>query len=438
MEALYTSFLLLLVMIFFLGSGVWIFISLVLVCIIGLSAILGFSIERTGTIMITRFHQAAGSWEIACIPMFMWMGELVVRTDIAERLFRGLTPLVNKLPGRLLHTNVAGCAIFAAVSGSSTATTATIGKITLGELKKRGYDLGLSLGSLAGAGSFGLMIPPSIVFIIYGILSDQSIAKLFLAGIFPGLILAGLYSLYIMARTLMDPAKAPKLDQKYTLKEYLNCFVLMSPILVLIVVVLGSIYSGIATPTEAAAVGVAVALLMIICMKQMTKELFWSSISGALEISCMVCTLLGASAFLSTGMGLLHIPQNISIAIGSFNLTPYQLLMVLAVFYTILGFFLDGISIVVMSLPICLPLIVNAGFDPIWFGVFVVTMTEMAMITPPVGFNLFVIQGMSGYPIGTISMAAIPFFFLMLIGVIIISLFPECALWLPELLLPSK
>jgi C4-dicarboxylate transporter, DctM subunit len=435
MEALYTSFFLLGVLILFLSAGVWIFASLILVSIISLTIILGYPLDRIGAIMISRFHQASGTWEIACIPMFMWMGEIVVRTDIAQRLFRGLSPLVNNLPGRLLHTNVAGCAIFAAVSGSSTATTATIGKINLGELQKRGYDTDLSLGSLAGAGSFGLMIPPSIIFIIYGVLSEQSIAKLFLAGVFPGLLLAGLYSLYIIVRSLINPNIAPKLDQKYTLKDYANCFILMLPILILIVVVLGSIYTGIATPTEAAAVGVVVALVMVSFMGQMTKKIFWGSITGALETSCMVCTLLAAAAFLSTGMGLLHIPQDISTAIGSFDLSPYQLLTVLAIFYILLGFFLDGISITIMSLPICLPLIISAGFSPIWFGVFLVTMTELAMITPPVGFNLFVIQGMSGYSIGKVAKAAIPFFFLMVLGVVIISIYPKIATWLPELIL---
>lgn len=438
MESLYTSILLFLLLIFLLGAGVWIFISLTLVISIVLFFVLDFPLSRIGHIMVTRFYHASGGWDIACIPMFMWMGEIIVRTDMAEKLFKGLSPLVNWLPGRLLHTNVAGCAIFAAVSGSSTATTATIGKINLGELRKRGYNLNLILGSLAGAGSFGLMIPPSVVFIVYGILADQSIAKLFLAGVFPGLMIALLYSFYIIIRSIINHELCPKLSQKYGLNEYCRAFIYISPVLILIVIVLGSIYSGIATPTEAAAVGVSISLILVILMKQMTAELFWGSIYGALTTSCMVCTLLGASAFLSTGMGLLHIPQDIAYAIQSFNLSTYQLLIVLALFYLILGFFLDGFSIIVMSLPICMPLIIEAGFSPIWFGVFVVIMTEMAMITPPVGFNLFVIQGMSGYPIEKVAIAALPFFFLMLIGTVIICLFPELSLWLPELVLPSK
>jgi len=435
MEALTTSAFLLLLMILFLGAGLWIFAGMLLVSIIGLSVILGYPMDRIGAIMVKRFFAASGSWEIACIPLFMWMGELIFRTDISERLFNGLAPLVDKLPGRLLHTNVAGCALFAAVSGSSTATTATIGKITTEELKKRNYNTSLAIGSLAGAGSFGLMIPPSIVFIIYGVLSEESISRLFIAGVFPGLLFAGLYSGYIMLRSLINPSVAPPTGEKHTMKDYLFCLWLLTPILLLIFMVLGSIYSGIATPTEAAAVGVTSTILITIALRQLTWKIFIESLLGGLKISCMVCSLLAAAAFLSTAMGFLHVPQDISRAIGNLGLTPYELIFVLGIFYTVLGFFLDGISITVMSLPICLPLVVEAGFDPIWFGVFLVAMTELAQITPPVGFNLFVLQGMTGHSIGKIAVSAAPFFFLMVIGVVIVTLFPEIALWLPRILM---
>jgi len=438
MEAMVNSLILLLMMILFLGSGVWIFGTLILISIISLTFLLGYPVERVGAIMVKRLYAASGSWEIACIPLFMWMAEIMFRTDISERLFRGLAPLVDKLPGRLLHTNVAGCALFAAVSGSSTATTATIGKITVFELQKRNYNTKLSIGSLAGAGSFGLMIPPSIVFIIYGVIAEESISKLFIAGVFPGLLLAGLYSSFIIVRSAITPEVAPRVEEKYTLRQYLHCFVLLLPILILIVMVLGSIYSGVATPTEAAAVGVTAALVMTLIMGQLTWQVFVESLLGALKTSCMVCSLLAGAAFLSTSMGFLHVPQDISTAIGKLGLSPYGLMIVLGIFYTILGFFLDGISITVMSLPICLPLVVQAGFDPIWFGVFLVAMTELAQITPPVGFNLFVLQGMTGYSIGYVAWAAAPFFVLMVIGVVIITLFPNIALWLPNLLFATK
>jgi tripartite ATP-independent transporter DctM subunit len=334
----------------------------------------------------------------------------------------------------LLHTNVAGCALFAAVSGSSTATTATIGKITVYELEKRKYNRDLAIGSLAGAGSFGLMIPPSIVFIIYGVISEESISKLFIAGVFPGLLLAGLYSTYIITRSLIQPQVAPQTGVEYTARDYIRCIGLLLPILILIVIVLGSIYTGIATPTEAAAVGVTAALIMTVVLKQMTWQVFIESLLGALKTSCMVCSLLAAAAFLSTAMGFLHVPQDISKGIATLGLSPYGLMVVLGIFYVVLGFFLDGISITVMSLPICLPLVVEAGFDPIWFGVFLVAMTELAQITPPVGFNLFVLQGLTGYSIGYVAIAAAPFFIMMVIGVAIITFFPEIALWLPDLL----
>ena len=435
MEAMVNSLILLVMMVLFLGAGVWIFGALILISVISLTVLLGYPLDRVGAIMVKRLYAASGSWEIACIPLFMWMAEIMFRTDISERLFKGLAPLVDKLPGRLLHTNVAGCALFAAVSGSSTATTATIGKITVVELEKRNYDTNLAIGSLAGAGSFGLMIPPSIVFIIYGVVAEESISKLFIAGVFPGLLLAGLYSGFIMIRSAVTPQVAPRTGVRYTFRDYLKCLGYLTPILILIVIVLGSIYTGIATPTEAAAVGVAAALVMTVVLRQMTWQVFVESLLGALKTSCMVCSLLAGAAFLSTTMGFLHVPQDISAAISKLGLSPYALMIVLGLFYTVLGFFLDGISITVMSLPICLPLVVAAGFDPIWFGVFLVAMTELAQITPPVGFNLFVLQGMTGRSIGYVAWAAAPFFVMMVIGVMIITLFPQIALYLPELLL---
>jgi tripartite ATP-independent transporter DctM subunit len=435
MDALFDGFVILMLMIFFLGTGIWIFPALILVSIAGLALLLGYPLDRIGAIMVKRVVAASGCWEIACIPLFMLMGELVFRSDISDRLFRGLAPLVDRLPGRLLHSNVAGCALFAAVSGSSPATTATIGKITIPELTSRGYNAGLSTGSLAGAGSFGLMIPPSIVFIIYGVLSEESISKLFIAGVFPGLLLAALFSFYIMIRAVLDPDVAPKSKQPLTFKTILESVGLLSPIIILIVVVMGSIYTGIATPTEAAAVGVATSILLVAALRQFTIKLFIEALLGALKTSCMVCTLLAAAAFLSTAMGFLHVPQDVARVIGGMNLSPVGLLVILGLFYVLLGFFLDGISITVMSLPICLPLVINAGYSPIWFGVFLVAMTELAQITPPIGFNLFVLQGLTKEPIGKVAIAAAPFFLLMVLGVMIITMFPQIALWLPRILL---
>jgi C4-dicarboxylate transporter DctM subunit len=430
-DALITGMVILLLLFFFLGSGTWVFAGLLLVGITGLALLLDFPLQRIGVILPKIIIRSASSWELAAIPMFVWMGELIFRTDISDRLFKGLAPLVNRIPGGLLHTNVLGCTLFAAVSGSSAATTATVGKITTSELSARGYDTNLSIGSLAGAGSLGLLIPPSIVMIIYGVLAEVSINKLFAAGVLPGLLIAGLYSSYIIYRCLRNPELAPTSEECYSLKQCLHGIWLLTPILLLVCIVLGSIYSGLATPSEAAGVGVGATILLILVTGQMTWTIFKESLMGAVKVSCMVCSILVAAAFLSTAMGYLHVPQDLALAIGGLELSPYTLILILAVFYIMLGLFLDGISITVMSLPITLPLIQQAGFDPLWFGVFLVVMVELGQVTPPVGFNLFVMQSLTGESIGRVAKAAAPFFVLMCIAAVILTLVPELALWLP-------
>ncbi|MGX1306019.1 C4-dicarboxylate transporter DctM subunit [Amorphus suaedae] len=434
MDAVISAAVVLALILIYLGLGIWVFAGLFLVSITGLAFLLDMNLTRIGTIAASISYRYASTWELAAIPMFIWMGEIIFRTDISDRLFRGLAPFVDKIPGRLLHTNVLGCTLFAAVSGSSAATAATIGKITTTELARRGYDRDLSLGSLAGAGSLGLLIPPSIVMIVYGILAEVSVSRLFAAGVLPGLMIASLYSGWIMIRALINPEIAPKGAETYTWRDRVKGLGNIFPIIVLMGIVLGSIYSGVSTPSEAAAVGVAAALVLALVMGQLTFRLFVETLMGTLRTSCMVCIILISAAFLSTAMGYLHVPANVAKAIAALDLSPIGLLIVLSLFYIVLGLFLDGISIVVMSLPITLPLAMQAGFDPIWFGIYLVIMTEMGQITPPVGFNLFVLQGLTGDPIGRVARASLPFFFLMCLGVAIIAVFPEIALWLPRLL----
>ncbi|MDW3206830.1 MAG: TRAP transporter large permease subunit [Alphaproteobacteria bacterium] len=433
MEALISGLVVLVLILFFLGSGVWVFIGLLLVSTTGLMLILDFPPHRIGVILGKILFRSASSWELAAIPLFIWMGEMILRTDISNRLFRGLTPLVAKVPGGLIHTNVAGSTLFAAVSGSSAATTATVGKITSVELKRRGYDQGLSIGSLAGAGSLGLLIPPSIVMIIYGVLAEVSISRLFAAGVLPGVLVAFLYSAYIAFRCSLNPALSPKdgEGEKVPMSAALTD---LCPILGLIVVVLGAIYSGLATPSEAAAVGVVGTLILAGAMRQLSWTMLKDSLMGAVRSSAMVCSILVAAAFLSTAMGYMHVPQDVATAIAAMDIGPYGLIIILAVFYVVLGLFLDGISIVVMSLPITLAPVMAMGFDPIWFGVFLVLMVELGQMTPPVGFNLFVLQGLTGIPVNRIAVAAAPFFVLMIIGVALITIFPDIALWLPNAL----
>ncbi len=434
MEAILSAAVVLGLIFAYLGLGVWVFAGLLLVAGTALMLVMGMPLQRIGTIGAGIINRYSTAWELAAIPMFIWMGEILFRTDLSARLFRGLVPLVSRVPGRLLHTNVLGCTLFAAVSGSSTATAATVGKITTAELKRRGYDQSLALGSLAGAGSLGLLIPPSIVMIVYGILAEVSISRLFAAGVLPGLMIAGLYSTYIMARALANPALSPEPAQRFGPMDYLRGLLDLTPILLLVVVVLGSIYSGLATPSEAAAVGVFGALVMTVALRQMTWRLLVDTLLGAVRTSCMVCIILVAAAFLSAAMGFLHVPSNVARGIAALELGPYGVLLILAVFYILLGLFLDGVSIIVMSLPITFPLAMQAGFDPIWFGIFLVIMVEMAQITPPVGFNLFVLQGLTGTPIGKVAMAALPFFILMAVAVVLLALFPGIALWLPGVL----
>lgn len=434
MEALVAGLVILVLILFFLGLGVWVFAGLFLVSVSGLFLLLDMPAQRIGVIGTNIIFRYASAWELAAIPMFIWMGEIIFRTDISSRLFRGLSPLVDFVPGRLLHTNILGCTLFAAVSGSSAATTATVGKITTTELKRRGYDRDLAIGSLAGAGSLGLLIPPSIVMIIYGILAEVSISRLFAAGILPGLLVAAIYSTYIMLRALAQPEKAPREATQLTLLQRLTGALNLLPVLFLMLIVLGSIYSGLATPSEAAAVGVAAAVIVALGLRQLTWQIFRDSLMGAIRTSCMVCIILISAAFLSTAMGYLHVPSNIARTIGEMNLSPIALILALSLFYILLGLFLDGISIIVMSLPITLPLAMLAGFDPVWFGIYLVLMVELGQVTPPVGFNLFVIQGLTGETIGRVAWAALPFFLLMCLAVAVITAFPGIALWLPGVL----
>jgi len=431
METLLTTLGVVALVFIVLSLGTWVFAGLVTVSILSLFLLGDFELHRIGVTLTKIIFRAGNAWELSAIPLFILMGEMIFRSDISERLFRGLEPLATRIPGGILHTNIFGCTLFAAVSGSSSATTATVGKITTRELEKRGYDRRLSIGSLAGAGSLGLLIPPSIVMIVYGVQAEVSISKLFMAGVLPGLLIAVLYSGYLFIQALTYPEKAPR-EQTHgvTLLESLR---LLSPVLSLILIVIGSIYTGLATPSEAAAVGVGAATLLLLVERQLNWDLFIRALRSAILSSVMVCSILVCAALLSTAVGYLHIPQELAGYIGTLGLSAPELLLILALFYIVLGLFLDGISITVMSLPITLPLILQAGFDPIWFGVFLVIMVELGQITPPVGFNLFVLQGLTGEKLGTVALAAAPFFLLMCLAALIISVFPQIVLWLPQL-----
>ena len=411
-----------------LGSGVWIGLTLTGVAWIGMQL---FSARPAGDAMAVTIWGSASSWTLTALPLFVWMGEILSRTRLSESMFRGLAPWVTWLPGRLLHTNVIGCAIFAAVSGSSAATCATIGKMSLPELGKRGYPEGITIGSLAGAGTLGLLIPPSIIMIVYGVAADVSIAKLFIAGVLPGILLAALFSGYLMAWALMNPGKVPRPDRVMSLGERLRESRHLIPVVILIAAVLGSIYTGVATATEAAAVGVVGSLLLSLVQGSLNWQTFRDSLMGATRLYCMIALILAGAAFLTLSMGYIGLPRHLAEYIGGLGLSPFVLIVALALFFIVLGCFMDGISIVVLTMGVLLPTVQAAGIDLIWFGIFVVVVVEMAQITPPVGFNLFVLQGMTGKDIAYIARVTMPFFFLMCAMVLLLWFFPQIATWMP-------
>ena len=411
-----------------LGSGVWIGLTLTGVAWIGMQL---FSARPAGDAMAVTIWGSASSWTLTALPLFVWMGEILFRTRLSESMFRGLAPWVTWLPGRLLHTNVIGCAIFAAVSGSSAATCATIGKMSLPELGKRGYPEGITIGSLAGAGTLGLLIPPSILMIVYGVAADVSIAKLFIAGVLPGILLAALFSGYLMAWALMNPGKVPRPDRVMSLGERLHESRHLIPVVILIAAVLGSIYTGVATATEAAAVGVVGSLLLSLVQGSLNWQTFRDSLMGATRLYCMIALILAGAAFLTLSMGYIGLPRHLAEYISGLGLSPFVLVVALALFFIVLGCFMDGISIVVLTMGVLLPTVQAAGIDLIWFGIFVVVVVEMAQITPPVGFNLFVLQGMTGKDIAYIARVTMPFFFLMCAMVLLLWFFPQIATWMP-------
>lgn len=414
-----------------LGSGFWIAFALMTTAGLGLELFRTVPVER---IFAQALWNSLNSWSLAALPMFIFLGEMILRTRMSKLLFEGLIPWVQFVPGRLLHINVFGSAIFAAVSGSSPATAATIGRITLDELKARKYDPKLAFGSLAGAGTLGLLIPPSIVLIIYGVMAEVSIGRLFVAGIVPGLVLALLFSGYIITRVTLNPALGPDDPQMFTWRERLVALGKLSPVAFLILFILGSIYLGFATPSEAAAIGVVSSLIIAALLGDLSWRNFVAAVRGTLNTSAMISFIIAGASFLSVAMGYLQIPTTIARAIAEMGVAPWQLLVLLAVFFIVLGAFLDGISIIVMTLPITLPIIQQAGFSPLWFGIYLTILIETAQITPPVGFNLFVIQGLTKEPIEKVALAALPFFVILLMGVVLIAAVPGLVTWLPSLM----
>lgn len=429
MTEIYATIIFLIVLFALLGSSVWVGLALMGVAWAGLEL---FTSRPAGDAMITTIWTGASSWTLTALPLFIWMGEILYRTRLSQDMFRGLAPWMRLLPGGLLHSNIAGCTIFAAVSGSSAATLTTVGKMSIPELRKRGYPEYMIVGTLAGAATLGLMIPPSLTLIVYGVTINESISKLFLAGIIPGLVLAALFMSYIVGWHYLRKEERPEPEPSMTLKEMFNESRFLIPVLILVFAVIGSMYFGWATATEAAAIGVVGSLVLATVQGSLNLDTFYQSLMGATRTSAMIALILMGAAFLSLAMGFTGIPRALAAFIEEFGLSPVVLIAVLTVFYIILGMFLDGISSVVLTMAIVEPMIRAAGIDVIWFGIFIVVVVEMAQVTPPIGFNLFVLQGMTKHEISYIAKTAIPMVLLMVLMVVILVVWPELATWLPD------
>ena len=429
MDATYILITILFLLALTLGLGIWVGLALYSVAITGLALFRSMPVDK---LLAQLVWNTSTTPELIALPMFILMAEILFHTRLSASLFQGLSPWTQRLPGRLLHVNVLGCTLFAAISGSSAATAATVGRITLSELFRRGYDRDLVMGSLAGAGTLGFLIPPSIILIIYGVLAEASILKLFIAGIVPGLLLAFLYMGYLGVRATLNPSLVPTETLNMGWRERWRGLIDLGPVVFLILLVLGSMYAGFASPSEAAAVGVLGALLVAAGQRTLSRTMLKKAFLGAVRTTSMIGLIVTGAVFLSVSMGFLGVPRIIANEIAALGLSPFALILLLLVFYAILGCVLDGLSSIVMTLPITLPLVLAAGFDKIWFGIFVVIVVEMAQITPPVGFNLFVIQGLTGEGIGRIARATIPFFLIMCAMAILIAVLPDIVMFLPN------
>ncbi|HEU4923876.1 MAG TPA: TRAP transporter large permease subunit [Burkholderiales bacterium] len=432
MTPLAISVVLFAILLALLVGGVWIAIAMGVVAWLGLQV---FTTSPAEVNLFQAFWGSNASWTLAALPLFVWMGEILFRTRLSDEMFEGLAPWLGWLPGRLMHVNIFGCGIFAAVSGSSSATCATIAKVALPELIRRGYDEKVCLGSLCGAGTLGLLIPPSIIMIVYAVAAEVSILKMFIAGVLPGIMLVLLFSGYIVVWALLNPDKTPREVDNLSILERIRKARNLIPCVLLIVFVMGAMFTGYATATEAAAFGVLGALAIAGWSGSLTRENLWASLMGATRLSCMILFILAGAAFLSSCMAFTGIPRALAQWVSSLGASPYALIAVLALIYLLLGTALDGISMIVLTTSIVLPMVEGAGFDLIWFGIFIVLLVEIAELKPPLGFNLFVLQTMSGRDSNYVALASIPFFCMMVLALVVVIAFPGIATWLPDSLL---
>jgi len=430
-QTLLASVVLIVLTLGLLASGVWVSITLL---VVGIAIMHFFSSAPTGSLIASTLWDASWGWTLTSLPLFVWMGEILFRTNLAGDMFRGLAPWLSRLPGGLLHVNILGCGILSAVTGSSAVTCATIGRMSVPELGRRGYPSGMTIGTLAGSGTLGLLIPPSIIMIVYGVTAEQSIGRLFIAGVLPGLLLVGLFMGYTALWSLFNRTRLPDPDPRVGLFRRFYETRRLFPVALLIGGVIGSIYGGYATPTEAAMLGVVGALILAMASRTLTPASFMDSLMSAVRTSCMIAFIIACAACLSIAVAFVDIPRSLAMWVQGMNLSPYMLLAVLAVFILILGCFLEGISIIVLTSSVILPMVQAAGIDLLWFGIFIVVLIEAAQITPPVGFNLFVLQTITGRNIVEVTRAAIPFFLVLMLLLVLITVFPAIVTSLPDMM----
>ncbi len=432
MDILGIGAFLLILMLMLLSGGVWIAMTLAICGWVGQAF---FTNTQPGLNLFSAFWESNASWELAALPLFIWMGEILFRTKLSEEMFTGLAPWLGRVPGRLFHTTILGCGIFGSVSGSSAATCATIAKVSLPELKKRGYNETITLGSLAAAGTLGILIPPSITMVVYAVAADASIIRIFLAGFLPGLLLMSLFSGYIAWWSIRNKHLMPAAEPAVSFMEKLRLSRNLIPCALLIVFICWSLIAGWATATECAAYGVVGALTLAVMSRSLTWENFTEGLMGSARTSCMIMFILAGAAFLTKTMAFTGIPRELAEWVNAMNLSPYALIGCLVVVYLVLGTALDGISMIVLTAAVVMPMVQKAGFDLIWFGIFVILLVEIAEVTPPVGFNLFVLQNMTGKDSNLIAKAAIPFFCCMVVCIVLITLFPQIVTIVPDLLM---
>ncbi|PTM42645.1 TRAP transporter large permease subunit [Bosea sp. 124] len=418
-------------LLFLLASGVWVALALLTVGMVMMGL---FTTAPMGSLVASTLWDSSWGWALTSLPLFIWMGEILFRSKLSSDMFQGLAPWVSRLPGRLLHVNVLGCGIMAAVAGSSAVTCATIGRMSVPELERRKYPLNMTIGTLAGSGTLGLLIPPSIIMIVYGVTAEVSISRLFVAGVVPGLLLMALFMGYTAIWGLLNPDKMPPADPPIPFREKIYRSRRLIPVALLIGSVIGSIYGGIATPTEAATIGVVGALVLAVIGGGFGRESFMESLMAAVRTSCMISFIIACAACLTIAVAFVDIPRSLAGWVAAMQLSPYALLAVLAVFMLILGCFLEGISIIVLTSSVMLPMVQAAGIDLLWFGIFVVVLIEAAQITPPVGFNLFVLQSITGKDILTVTRAAIPYFLVLMLLLVVITVFPQIVTALPKMM----